>query len=162
MKAKKKEGDGLPKVPYGSKEYEQAYNEGRVVGQTLPEVDVVRSGVTGMDNPVAQAVRSGTDRAARAMYDTAKVAGYAVPYTRPVMPTLELAEEVTRKMSMGEDFDAGDVFDAAVVMFGAKKIKHGSTAAKKMYKGIRRGQDEVTKTEREFAEARMAENKTDS
>ena len=162
MRAKKKEGDDLPKVPYGSKEYRQAYEEGRVVGQILPDVDVVRSGVTGMDNPYVQAVHRGTDRAARVMYDAAKVAGYAVPYTRPFMPTLELAEEMTRKMAMGEDFDAGDVFDAAVVMFGAKKIKHGSTAAKKMYKGIKRGQDEVVKTEREFAEARMTENKTDS
>ena len=152
MRAKKKEGDGLPKVPYGSKEYEQAYKEGRVVGQVLPEVDVVRSGVTGMDNPVAQGARSATGKAARGMYDTAKVAGYASPYTRPVMPTLELAEEVTRKMAMGEDFDAGDVFDAAVVMFGAKKIKHGSTAAKRMYKGIKRGQDEMLKREEEFTE----------
>ena len=152
MRAKKKEGDGLPKVPYGSKEYEKAYKEGRVVGQILPEVDVVRSGVTGMDNPVAQGARSATDKAARAMYDTGKVAGYAVPYTRPVMPTLELAEEVTRKMAMGEDFDAGDVFDAAVVMFGAKKVKHGSTAAKKLNKAIKRGQDEMNKREKEFAD----------
>ena len=105
-----------------------------------------------MDNPVAQGVRSATGKTARGMYNTAKVAGYAVPYTRPVMPTLELAEEVTRKMAMGEDFDAGDVFDAAVVMFGAKKVKHATSTAKKMYKGIKRGQDEKLKREKEFAE----------
>jgi len=162
VRAKKKEGDGVPKVPYGSPEYNKAYKEGRVVGQILPDVDVVRSGVTGMDNPVAQGVRSATGKTARGMYDTAKVAGYSVPYTRPFMPTLELAEEVMRKHSMGEDIDAGDMFDAAVILAGAKKYKDATAVGKKMYKGIKRSLDEEIKEERKFAEARMTENKTDS
>jgi len=72
----KKEGT---MVSADSPEYRKAYEEFRVQGQLLPEIDVVRSGNTTADNPIANAARSYMNTAAQNTFAVGKNMAYFTP-----------------------------------------------------------------------------------
>lgn len=66
-------------VSADSPEYRKAYEEGRVQGQLLPEIDVVRSGNTTANNPIANAARSSMNTAAQNTFAVGKNMAYFSP-----------------------------------------------------------------------------------